>query len=146
MARHNGTLAVKSRMPEPAKSPAGTHFRDYLPLLAIAIPIILLDQVTSLCASLDRGNVGAWDWLPTPLFHVKNTGRRCMLQGFRRSFHGALGGGSDRHLYYFPQVPRKDWALRLAMGLQFGGAIGNLIDRLTIGWVTDFFSVGTFQY
>jgi signal peptidase II len=38
-------------------------------------------------------------------------------------------------------VPREDWLLRLAMVLQFGGAMGNLIDRLTIGWVTDFISI-----
>jgi signal peptidase II len=28
--------------------------------------------------------------------------------------------------------------------MQLGGAVGNLIDRLTIGFVTDFISVGTF--
>lgn len=47
-------------------------------------------------------------------------------------------------LYYYPQVERSDWSLRLAMSMQLGGAIGNLIDRLTIGRVTDFISVGTF--
>jgi signal peptidase II len=30
------------------------------------------------------------------------------------------------------------------MSMQLGGAIGNLTDRLTIGHVTDFISVGTF--
>jgi lipoprotein signal peptidase len=30
------------------------------------------------------------------------------------------------------------------MGLQLGGAIGNLIDRLNYGTVTDFISVGNF--
>ncbi|MFN3307885.1 MAG: signal peptidase II, partial [Anaerolineales bacterium] len=45
---------------------------------------------------------------------------------------------------YFPQVPRRDWSLRLALGLQLGGALGNLIDRLRQGYVTDFISVGTF--
>jgi signal peptidase II len=34
--------------------------------------------------------------------------------------------------------------MRLAMGLQMGGAIGNLIDRVVVGHVTDFISVGTF--
>jgi signal peptidase II len=47
-------------------------------------------------------------------------------------------------LYYYPQVERSDWSLRLAMSMQLGGAIGNLIDRLRIGHVTDFISVGTF--
>jgi signal peptidase II len=48
-------------------------------------------------------------------------------------------------LYYYPRVEPGDWFLRLAMGLQLGGAAGNLIDRLTReGKVTDFISVGTF--
>ena len=47
-------------------------------------------------------------------------------------------------IWYFPQVPKADWPLRLAMCLQLGGAMGNLIDRLVIGHVTDFISVGDF--
>ncbi len=30
------------------------------------------------------------------------------------------------------------------MGLYLGGAIGNLIDRITLGYVTDFISIGYF--
>jgi len=41
-------------------------------------------------------------------------------------------------------VEADDWALRLAMGLQLGGAAGNLIDRLIAGKVTDFISIGNF--
>ena len=48
-------------------------------------------------------------------------------------------------IYYFPQVDKKDWTLRLAMSMQLAGASGNLIDRLMQGGkVTDFISVGTF--
>jgi len=47
-------------------------------------------------------------------------------------------------LYYYPQVETADWSLRIAMSMQLGGATGNLIDRLAIGHVTDFISVGTF--
>jgi signal peptidase II len=47
-------------------------------------------------------------------------------------------------LYYFPRIPRDDWLLRLALSLQFGGAIGNLLDRLTLGYVTDFISIWKF--
>ena len=32
--------------------------------------------------------------------------------------------------------------LRVAFGLQFGGAIGNITDRLRLGHVTDFIDVG----
>lgn len=47
-------------------------------------------------------------------------------------------------IFYFPRVPRQDWILRLAMTLQLGGAVGNLVDRLMQGHVTDFISVGNF--
>jgi signal peptidase II len=47
-------------------------------------------------------------------------------------------------LYYFPRVPRSEWYLRLALCLQLAGAVGNLIDRIYQGYVTDFVSVGTF--
>jgi signal peptidase II len=47
-------------------------------------------------------------------------------------------------LYYYPKVEGSDWTLRLAMGLQLGGAAGNLIDRLILRRVTDFIAVGSF--
>lgn len=47
-------------------------------------------------------------------------------------------------LYYYPQVEAEDWTLKLAMGLQLGGAAGNLIDRLLMQKVTDFISIWSF--
>ena len=67
-----------------------------------------------------------------------------MLQGFSLVFTVLAIIVSLAILYYFPQVPKQDGPLRLAMGLQLGGAVGNLIDRLNQGYVTDFISLGTF--
>jgi signal peptidase II len=47
-------------------------------------------------------------------------------------------------VYYAPRVPRHRWVMFLALGLELGGALGHLIDRLRLGWVTDFIHVGTF--
>jgi signal peptidase II len=47
-------------------------------------------------------------------------------------------------IYYYPRVSPEDWWLKLALGLQLGGALGNLIDRMTLGRVTDFISLGSF--
>jgi signal peptidase II len=47
-------------------------------------------------------------------------------------------------IVYFRRIPDQDWSLRLALSLQLGGALGNLIDRITIGHVTDFISIGNF--
>ncbi len=41
-------------------------------------------------------------------------------------------------LLYARTLPPGYWAIRTCMGLQVGGAIGNLIDRWQVGHVTDF--------
>jgi signal peptidase II len=45
---------------------------------------------------------------------------------------------------YAPRIPRHQWYVFLALGLTMGGALGNLVDRLRLGWVTDFIHVGNF--
>jgi len=41
-------------------------------------------------------------------------------------------------VYYYPRIPEGQIGIRAALGLQLGGAVGNLIDRLLFGTVTDF--------
>jgi signal peptidase II len=44
-------------------------------------------------------------------------------------------------LYFYRQLP-KDWLTKLAIGLVLGGTIGNnLLDRLRLGYVVDFFEL-----
>jgi signal peptidase II len=128
---------------------ARTPARDYLFLLGIAGLVITLDQLTK---TVVRANLGVGEiWTPFPqisflrIVHWHNTGAAFgLFRDFSLVFTILAFVVSGAILYYFPRVPREDWPLRLAMGLQLGGAIGNLIDRLLIGWVTDFVSVGTF--
>lgn len=123
---------------------------DYSYLLGIAGVVLIADQWTKSLVRIyiPLGQLWSpWSWL-TPyarLVHWKNTGAAFgMLPGLSMVFTVLAIIVSLVILYYFPQVPRKDWPLRLAMGLQLGGAVGNLIDRLTQGYVTDFISVGSF--
>jgi len=125
-------------------------YRDYLALAWMAGAILLVDQITKAIVrgNLELGEMWApWTWLEpyARIVHWKNTGAAFgIFQGFGDVFTVLAFVVSGAILYYFPQVPREDWILRLAMSLQFSGAVGNLIDRLTIGWVTDFISVGSF--
>ena len=45
-------------------------------------------------------------------------------------------------LYYVRYLPENQWLIRLLLGLQLGGAAGNLIDRIERGYVTDFVKLG----
>jgi len=134
-------------MEKTSKPVFSDYLRDYLTLFAFAAIILLIDQATK---SMVRANLALteswtpWEWL-APYFrivHWKNLGAAFgMLPGLSDVFTVLAIIVAGAILYYFPQVPRDDWLLRLAMGLQFGGALGNLYDRLTIGWVTDFISI-----
>ncbi len=47
-------------------------------------------------------------------------------------------------LLAFPAIARNGWWLRWGMAIQWGGALGNLLDRLRHGSVTDFIAVKQF--
>lgn len=40
-------------------------------------------------------------------------------------------------VWYYRSIPAGQWLVRISLGLQLGGAVGNLIDRLRFGAVTD---------
>jgi len=42
-------------------------------------------------------------------------------------------------LYYYPRLPTGYRWLRIGIGLQIGGALGNMLDRMHNGYVIDFF-------
>lgn len=47
-------------------------------------------------------------------------------------------------IWYYHQVYEEPLIVRISMGLILGGAIGNIIDRIQLGYVTDFIAVGRF--
>jgi signal peptidase II len=127
-------------------------FRNYWGIFTIAAVIVALDQWTKW---LVRINIPAGEsWLPESLMWLSPYARIVHWYNRGAAFGMFQEGGMvftvlafiviAAIIYYYPQVSRADWPLRLAMSMQLGGAIGNLIDRLTIGHVTDFVSVGTF--
>lgn len=126
------------------------NWRDYRDLLGLAGLIVAADQFTKWLVRTNLGFMESWTpwaWLSpyARILHIHNTGAAFgMFQNLNTFFMILSIVVSLVILYYFPQVPRADWPLRLAMIMQFGGAVGNLIDRLYQGWVTDFISVGNF--
>ena len=126
------------------------YFWDYVFLLSIASVIVILDQWTkNLVRTLIPfgGSWSPWPWLEpyARLVHWQNTGAAFgIFQRFGMVFTILAFIVAIAILFYYPQVPRNEWAMRLAMAMMLGGAVGNLIDRLTQGTVTDLISVGTF--
>jgi len=126
------------------------YWRDYLGLLLMSGAVIALDQWTKALVRTHLPFGGIWmplDWL-TPyarIVHWYNTGTAFgLFQNGGMVFTVLAFVVSALIIYYFPRTSPRDWTLRVAMALQLGGAIGNLIDRLTLGKVTDFISIGTF--
>ena len=107
----------------------------------IAAAVLVLDQVTKHIVR-DRLLPGeVWpndDWF-VHIINVSNSGAAFgFLQG-QTTFLvvTSLIGVAAIVLYYF-YPPLEHGLLRLALGLQLGGAAGNLIDRVRFGEVTDF--------
>lgn len=127
--------------------------RTYWFLFVVAVLIVAFDQWTK---SIVRQNLALGQtWVPAGwealrpyarVLHTYNTGAAFgMFQNGWVVFTLLAFLVIGLIVFYYPTVSPKDWCLRLAMGMQLGGASGNLIDRLTQqGRVTDYISVGTF--
>jgi signal peptidase II len=126
------------------------YLQDYALLFIVAGLVVALDQWTKslVMTAIPYGEFWSpWPWLaPYARFvHWNNTGAAFgLLQGFNIPFAILAVLVSIAIIYYFPRVSRADWWLRLALILQMGGALGNLVDRIVRGQVTDFISVGNF--
>ena len=123
---------------------------DYIVLILIAGFIVFLDIWTKNWVRTNipfRGSWMPWEWLApyARIVNWHNSGAAFgLFQNLSMIFTVLAFVVTAVILWYFPQVPKEDWALRLAMSMQLGGAVGNLIDRLRFGVVTDFISIGNF--
>ena len=62
--------------------------------------------------------------------------------GWQRWFFAAVAAGvSVAVVLWMRRVPRGEWWVSAALALVLGGAIGNLGDRLVLGYVVDFLDV-----
>ena len=118
-------------------------FKD-LVLLQAALLIFLADQITKF---LVREFLIFGESVPREGFfritHTYNTGSAFGLFQNQNSplIVASLVGVTVLVLIYYSQ-PRPTTLLRLSLGLQMGGAVGNLLDRVLLGHVIDFADVG----
>ena len=115
-----------------------------LALLSLVALVLLTDQLSK---SLVREFLALRESFPAEGFfrisHTYNTGSAFGLFQGQNSplILASLVGVTVLVLIYYSQ-PRPSLLLRLSLGLQLGGAAGNLLDRALLGHVTDFMDVG----
>ncbi len=126
------------------------RFNTYGILVIISAILIGMDQYTKhiIRTNLEFGQIWMpWQWLEpyARIIHINNTGAAFgLFKGANTVFMILAVVVAGAILYYFPSISKKDWLIRVALSMQFSGAIGNLIDRIIFGHVTDFISIGTF--
>jgi len=117
------------------------------PLFLVAALVIALDQWTK---SLVRSTIllntsqdpiaGFGKYLT--FTHVRNTGAAFgMFRDTNTLFIVLPILVSAAIIAYSTRQGRQPWPLVLAFGLQVGGALGNVVDRIVLGGVTDFIDV-----
>jgi len=142
MTEHSETSAT----PETAASPPPERFswyRDWV-LLLTAPAVLVVDQLTKY---LVRANLALGESWPAEgivrLTHGTNTGTAFGLFPNQTAVLIVASFIAIGFLVYFYRthaLPKP--ILRFAIGLQLGGAFGNLLDRLRTGAVVDFIDVG----
>ena len=106
---------------------------------------MLVDQITKYLVVARLGEGQSWDVAPwlAPVFritHVTNTGAAFgLFPGWGGFFVVVAVIVIVAIVIYHRHLPDGQWLMRVALGLQLGGAIGNnLVDRLRQGFVVDF--------
>jgi signal peptidase II len=129
---------------EPAELPLKNLVKRYGFLFLIAGGIILLDQITKYAIRAQYGiwSVGGpWSVLGVDVFlvHMPNTGMMLGLFQGAGSIITVIGLAIIGILvYYFPKISRQNGLARWGIALLLGGILGNLIDRVFLGYITDF--------
>jgi signal peptidase II len=113
---------------------------QWIALLAVAGAAIVADQLTKhiVGRTLSLGEsvhiVG-----PLSIHHVQNSGIAFGLFASRTALViGVTGVAVGLMLWFFAHSAKRHPVLPVALGLVLGGSIANLVDRVRLGYVTDF--------
>ncbi len=132
------------------EKPLKKNIKAYIFLFILAGIIVALDQFTK---NLVRENLAYGEiWAPREwlipyarIVHWYNTGVAFgLFQGMGDVFTFLPLLIVILVFIFYNRLTGDNWWMRFAIALEFGGAIGNIIDRITLGYVTDFISIGNF--
>ena len=117
-------------------------------ILIPAVLIIIVDQVIKYLVSVYLPLGGAWSPLPgpNPVFQIVHTDNTGVAFGLFKDLGPvfiiiplAISGAI---IFYARRLREDQKLIAVALGLMLGGALGNVIDRIRLGYVIDFFDVG----
>lgn len=121
---------------------------SFLILLGVAIVVLALDQLTKTWVSTSLAEGGWWSPLPGlwrifRITHITNSGAAFGIFPNQGNFFIFIAVFVALAIVlYYRYLPTGEWLVRLSLGLQLGGAIGNLLDRIRYGHVVDFVDIG----
>jgi signal peptidase II len=127
------------------QAPPGQLRSELLALGLTASVVLLADQATKamVAASIDLGERVEVIGDLVVLWHVRNTGAAFSLFQGGQAFFLVVTVLAFGMLVYFQRTFRgRGPLLHVVLGLVLGGTLGNLVDRVRLGYVTDFISVG----
>lgn len=113
-------------------------------MFAIGLLVVAVDQCAKSLVRRHLALNASWDPIPwlgriVTFTHVQNTGAAFGLFPTGTVFLVVVAVVVIVLIVaYHRQFAGGSWVLRVAFGLQLGGASGNLVDRLARGFVTDF--------
>jgi signal peptidase II len=139
---------VKNVLPRNRKSLLSGRPFSFVILLGLAVLVLFLDQLTKAWVSTSLPEGGWWSPLPGlwrvfRITHITNSGAAFGIfpnQGNFFVFVAVIVALAI--VLYYRYLPVGGWLVRVSLGLQLGGAIGNLLDRLRYGHVVDFIDIG----
>ncbi len=118
-----------------------------LALPTVALIVLAVDQASKSWVTNNIPLNGSFDALPAIrqwfiLTHITNSGAAFgLFPQMSLVFTFVALAVSVIIVLYHRSLPPGQWLVRLSLGLQLGGAIGNLIDRVRFGYVVDMFYV-----
>jgi signal peptidase II len=120
---------------------AGAHWGVFLGLAGV---VIVLDQLAKswLVSNVSQGEVRqvVGDWVR--LVYHQNTGALFGMFRDQAVLFGLISIGVIGLIVAYHARTGRSLYMSIALGFLFGGAIGNLIDRLRLGYVVDFVDIG----
>jgi signal peptidase II len=111
----------------------------------VAVAVFVLDRVTKAWVSenipLGTGRPIIGDYVR--IVHAQNTGAAFGLLPERTTLLSVLSVVAVLAIvYYYRQFANSSPLVTATLGMQLGGAFGNLLDRVSKGYVVDFVDVG----